>query len=122
MGIIRVGNFRVVIFRVGVTLGGNFPGGNCPGGIYPGWELSWVEIFFGGGFPDGNSPGGIIRVAIFRVGVFMLPLLVVKNKLTQNSQQSQSNPINQNNLSIVLDGIKSLLRKVNETIVLSFKL
>ena len=52
-----------------------------PDGSFPGWELSrcglsWVEIFFGGFFWGENFPVGIIRVAIFRVGVFMLPLNV----------------------------------------------
>ena len=38
-----------------------------------GWELDRVEIFFGGSFPGRNCPIGIIRVPIFREGVFMLP-------------------------------------------------
>ena len=68
---------------VRIFLGRNFPGGNCPGWEFSGWELSWelswvwifrVGIFFGGSFPGGNCPVGIIRVAICRVGVFMLPL------------------------------------------------
>ena len=37
--------------------GGNFLGGSCPGGSFPGWELT----------------GGNHRVAIFRMGVFILP-------------------------------------------------
>ena len=101
MGIIRVAIFRVAIFRVGAFLGGSFPGGNFPGwefsgwgfsgwelcgwnfpggsfGNYPGWklsmwDLSWVGIFFGGIFSRGNCPVRIIRMAVFRVGVFMLP-------------------------------------------------
>ena len=65
------------IFRVVIVLGGNFPDGNCPGGCYPGWELSvwelsWLGIFFGRSFLGGNCSVGIIRVAICRVGVFML--------------------------------------------------
>ena len=69
---------RVEIFRVGIIMGGNFPGGNCPGRSCPGWEfsgweLSWVGIYFGGSFPGGNCKLGIIWVAIFGVGVFMLP-------------------------------------------------
>ena len=52
-----------------------------PDGSFPGWELSrwglsWVRIFFGGSFPGGNCPVGINRVALFQVGVFMLPLNV----------------------------------------------
>ena len=74
------------IFRVGIALGGNFPGGNCPGGSYPGWEfsrweLSWMGIFFGGSFPGVNCPVGIIRVAIFRVGVFMIPYHILRQVL-----------------------------------------
>ena len=73
-----MGVFQVGIFQVGVILGGNFPGGNCPGESYlgwelSGWELSWVEIFFGGDFPGENCPGAIIRVGIFRMGVFLVP-------------------------------------------------
>ena len=84
-----VGLVQMEIFLVGVLLGGscpggNFPGGSCPGGNFPSgsfpgwelsrWDLSWVEIFFGGSFPAGNCPAGINRVAIFWVGVFMLPM------------------------------------------------
>ena len=39
------------------------------------WELSWVETFFGGSFLDGNYPVRITWVAIFWVGVFILPAL-----------------------------------------------
>ena len=80
------------IFRGGNFLGGNYPGGNIPGGSYPGWEFSgwelsgwelfWVVFvrmgvilggnFFWCGFSGWELSGGIIRVAIFRVGVFML--------------------------------------------------
>ena len=82
----------VEIFHVGIILGRNFPDGNCLGGSYPGlefsgWELSQVGIFFVASFVGGNCPVGIIRVAIFRVVVFMLPLLVVlkdKIKIKQN--------------------------------------
>ena len=58
----------VEIIWAGIFLGRNFPSGNCPG-----WELSWVGIFVRGSFPGRNCPVGIIRVAVFRVGVFMLP-------------------------------------------------
>ena len=51
-----------------VILGGNFTGGNCRSRSYPGWEFSLVGVF-----PDGNCPVGIIRVAIFRMGDYMLP-------------------------------------------------
>ena len=66
------------IFRVGVILNENCPGGSYLGWEFSGWELSewglsWVGIFFGESFPGGNFPVGIICVAIFRVGVFMLP-------------------------------------------------
>ena len=60
---------------MGIFFGGSFPGENCPGGSYPGWELSWVGIFFGGSLPGGNCPGGIIRVGIFRMGVFLVPFV-----------------------------------------------
>ena len=73
----------VEIFRMRIILDGNFPGGNCPSGSYPRleysgwefskWELSWMGIFFGGSFPGENCRVGIIWVAIFQVGVFMLP-------------------------------------------------
>ena len=71
--------FRVGIFRVGVILGGYFPGGSYAGWLFSGlelsgWELSWVGIFLGWNFPSGNCRVGITRVAIFRVGDFMLPL------------------------------------------------
>ena len=78
IAIIRVGIFWVGIFQVGVILGGSFPGGSYPGWELPEWELSWVGIFFGGGFPGGNCPGGIIRVAIFWVGVFLVPCDALK--------------------------------------------
>ena len=78
IGVIRVGIFWVVII-----LGGNFPGGNCLGESYPGlkfsewelsgWELSWAGFFQGGNFPGGNCSVGIIRLAIFWVGVFLVP-------------------------------------------------
>ena len=69
----------VKIFQVGIILGGNFQGGNCPGGSCPGrefseWELSWLGIFLRGNFPDGNFLVGTIRVAIFWVGVFLVPI------------------------------------------------
>ena len=56
-----------------INLGGNFTGGG-----YPGWELSEWEFFLGGVFWMGNvdregGGAGIIRVAIFRVGVFLAP-------------------------------------------------
>ena len=88
MGIIRVAIFRGAILRVGAFLGGSFPGGsfsgwelcrwNFPGGSFPGWKLSmWdlslVGIFFGGIFSRGNCPVRIIRMTVFRVGIFMLP-------------------------------------------------
>ena len=93
--------------RVEYYLGGNYirrnfldcsnPGGNFPGGSYrgwefsgwelSGWELSWVGIFFGGGFLGGNSPGGIIRVAIFWVGVSMLPFSWKIYELFRGSHQ-----------------------------------
>ena len=65
------------IFSGGNLLCENYPGGNFLGRSFPGWELSrwdlsWVGIFFGVSFPGGNCLVGIIRVAIFRVGVFML--------------------------------------------------
>ena len=58
---------------VEIFLGGHFQGGNSPGWEFSGWGLSLVGIFFGGGLSGGNCPVGIIRVAIFWVGVFMLP-------------------------------------------------
>ena len=61
------------IFRVGVFLGGSCLGGSFPGWELSRWDLSWVGIFFGGSFLGGNCPVGIIRVVIFKVGVFMLP-------------------------------------------------
>ena len=83
VGIFCVGIIRVAIFRVGVFLGGSCLGGNFPGGSFPRWELSgwelcrwdlsWVGIFFGGSVPSGNCPVVVIRVAIFRGEIFMLP-------------------------------------------------
>ena len=63
----------VEIIWAGIFMGRNFPSGNCPGWELSGWELSWVGIFVRGSFPGRNCPVGIIRVAVFRVGVFMLP-------------------------------------------------
>ena len=65
-------------FRVGIILGGYFPDGSNPGQLFSWWELSlwelsWVGIFLGVNFPSWNYRVGIIGVAIFRVGVFMLP-------------------------------------------------
>ena len=59
-------------------MGGNFLGGNYPGWEFSGWklcgrELSWVGFFLGGNFPGWNCPVGIIQVAIFQVGVFLVP-------------------------------------------------
>ena len=65
-------------FRVGIILVGYFPDGSNPGQLFSWWELSlwelsWVGIFLGVNFPSWNYRVGIIGVAIFRVGVFMLP-------------------------------------------------
>ena len=59
---------------VGVVRVGIFLDGNCPNVSYLGWEFPLVEAFGGG-----NCPVGIIRGAIFRVGVFMLPMCVGAN-------------------------------------------
>ena len=101
-----IGVTRVGIFWVVIILGENFPGGNWPGRSYPGcessgwefsgWELSWVGIFLGGNFPGRSYPVGIIRVAIFRVWVFLVPenstLQCIKSKtaVTQSSKSSSS--------------------------------
>ena len=78
--------------------GGYFPGGNFPGGSFPEWEFSWWELsrgefsaweiswvgivqvrlilgenFLWWKFSGWELSGGNIRVAIFLVGVFMLP-------------------------------------------------
>ena len=76
-----VGVVGMEIFRVGGFLGGSCPSGNFPVESFLGWELSewdlsWVRIFFGGSFPGGNCPVGIIWVAIFQVGIFMLPKIL----------------------------------------------
>ena len=42
-----------------------------------------MGIFFGGSFAGGHCPLGIIRVAIFRVGAFMLPDLLNTIPLTR---------------------------------------
>ena len=73
MGDIRVGIFWVDVFLVGSCPGENFLGGSFPGWELSKWDLSWVGIFFGESFPGGNCSVEIIQVAIFRVGVFMLP-------------------------------------------------
>ena len=59
-----VETFRVLIFLGGSSPEGSFPGwsGNVPAVTYPGWECSLVELF----------RVGHIRVALFRVGLFML--------------------------------------------------
>ena len=103
----------------GIYPGGSFPGWELswwefsawsfPGGSFPGWELSvwefsgwrfpgqelsrWdlsqVGIFFGGSFPGRNCPVGIIRVATFRVGVFMLPFVSYIKQGRCNQQVSK---------------------------------
>ena len=75
-----VGIFRVGIAQVGIILGGNFPGGNCPGRVILG--IYRVGVILGGSFLGGNCLLGIIQVAIFRVGVFMLP---ITNSFSQTS-------------------------------------
>ena len=68
-----MGIFWVDVFLVGSCPGENFLGGSFPGWELSKWDLSWVGIFFGESFPGGNCSVEIIQVAIFRVGVFMLP-------------------------------------------------
>ena len=53
---------RLRIFRVQVILGGNFPVGVILGGNFLWWDFSGWEL------SDGNHP-----LAIFQVGVFILP-------------------------------------------------
>ena len=67
------------IIRVEVILGGSCPDRNFPGWELSGCELSWVGIFFGESVWGGNCAVGIIRGAIFRVEVFMLPMCVGAN-------------------------------------------
>ena len=99
IGIIWVETFRMGIILGGNCPSGSYPGwemsrwelswvgifqvedilgGNCPSGSYPRWELSkwelsWVGIFIGGSFLGWNCLVGVIWMAIFWVGVFMLP-------------------------------------------------
>ena len=111
----RVGNFRMAIFRVGVFLGGSCPGGNFLSGGFPGWEfLGWKFSWVGGNCLGGIYPrweflwwkfsrwefsGGNLRVAIFRVGVFMLPLI------RPNSQSPRGIELHEFNSIAVIFGI-----------------
>ena len=56
--------FQVEFFRVGVILGEHFPGRNCP--------------------------VGIIRVAVFWVGVFLVPPLVAVSVLLMEMKKNPS--------------------------------
>ena len=84
MKIFSFGNFQVGVFLGGSCPGENLLAGSFPGWDLPGWELSYLRIFFGGSFPGGNCLLGFIRIAIFRVRVFML----LKSRFNQKSNNT----------------------------------
>ena len=84
MKIFPFGNFQEGVFLGRSCPGENFPAGSFPGWELSGWELSYLGIFFGGSFPGGNCLNWFIRIAIFRVRVFMLP----KSRFNQKSNNT----------------------------------